>query len=90
MASDKYDVSIYHSLHFSRVVKSAEFPAVDMKKIEWELLLGKDPVTGAPRLDQEKAIPYVCDFVAEYINSDYLVSQFTNSMSKDKSHIDHI
>ena len=53
--------------------KKGKFPAVEKLSIDPEVLEVYDPDTGEIRLEQEKAIPYVCDFVTEYINSDVLV-----------------
>lgn len=54
----------------------AEFPPVPKKEINLEDIKEIDPVTGETKVDQERVIPYVCDFVEEYINSDVLVSHF--------------
>lgn len=70
---DTYSISRCSGLFLSKDAQDADFPTVDMLSIDPSLLEIQDPITGETRLEQEKAIPSVCDFVTEYINSDVLV-----------------
>lgn len=50
------------------------FPPVPLWGIDRGNLEYFNEKTGETELDPEKVIPYVCDFVVDYINSDVLAS----------------
>ncbi|KAH8117020.1 RNA dependent RNA polymerase-domain-containing protein [Phellopilus nigrolimitatus] len=63
---DIYDICQYHPLFFNSFEGPSEFPPVPKWSIDINNL--KD----GTQTVQEKVIPYVCDFIVEYINSDVL------------------
>ncbi|THH11989.1 hypothetical protein EW145_g298 [Phellinidium pouzarii] len=65
---DIYDICQYHPLFLNRHEEPAKFLTVPKWEIDVDTL--KNRRTG--KIDQEKVIPYVCDFIVEYINSDVL------------------
>lgn len=54
--------------------EAAEYPPGERWEIDVNEL--RNPKTN--RVEEERIIPYVCDFIVEYINSDVLVSHQIN------------
>ena len=75
---DKYDLCQHEDFIISGNEHPAEFPPVDKLEINTDELLVFDSTTNTSRQEPEKIIPFVCDFIAEYINSDVLVGVLTN------------
>ncbi|KAI5116848.1 hypothetical protein M0805_006803, partial [Coniferiporia weirii] len=65
---DIYDICQYHPLFFNQHEDPADFLPVPKQVINLEQY--RDKETG--KVDQEKVIPHVRDFIVEYINSDVL------------------
>ncbi|OCB86696.1 hypothetical protein A7U60_g6154 [Sanghuangporus baumii] len=69
---DIFNICQYQPLFGSIHDFPAEFPAPP----KWEIELGDleefDQETGRTKVDPEKIVPFVCDFVVKYINSDVM------------------
>ena len=75
--SDEYDVINYDPLLATRFVEPAEYLPIKPKKINIERLKRENNLE---TVGVEHIIPFVCDFVVEYIHSDVLVSTHRSRM----------
>ena len=80
---DLYNLCQYEDFIIDKNEEPADFPPVERLEIDLvrqmifihrQLRLIVE--TNKPKLTPEKVIPFVCDFIVEYINSDVLVRFF--------------
>ncbi|KAL5489956.1 hypothetical protein ACEPAI_4789 [Sanghuangporus weigelae] len=69
---DIFNICQYQPLFGSIHDFPAEFPAPPKWEIELSDLEEFDQETGQTKVDPEKIVPFVCDFVVKYINSDVM------------------
>lgn len=84
LCRDIFNICQYQPLFGSIYDQPANFPPSKPWKLDdlsVSALQEVDGKTGQTRIDPEKIIPYVCDFVVKYIDSDVLVRMLCYSGS---------